>query len=121
MNNCVEKKKKKITQLMVHLYRTTHYTNVSVWVAPGRGIGRSLEEVWLYYFETGDRFSPLQFPEFETAIAVGVHSGYIFVLSKILLEAQPISPSHFLTSQKHLPIFYNGQALLGIWGKTNSQ
>lgn len=58
---------------MVHLNRTTHCAKVSVGVAPGRITGRSMEEVWLFYFEVGDNFFFLQLSLTEISTAWRVH------------------------------------------------
>lgn len=69
---------------MVHLNRTTHCTKVSVGVAAGRVVGRSMEEVWLFYFEAGDKFFLLQLPLIEITTAWRVHRHYTFDLDKLL-------------------------------------
>lgn len=70
--------------VMVHLNRTTHCTKVSVGAAPGRVIGRSMEEVWRFYFEAVDKFFLLQLPLIEISTAWRVHSYYTFDLGKLL-------------------------------------
>lgn len=68
---------------MVHLNRTTHCTKVSVGVAPGKVTGRSMGEVWLFYFEAGDKFFLLQF-QIEITTAWRVRRYYTFDLGKLL-------------------------------------
>lgn len=64
--------------------RNTHCTKVSVGVAPGRVIGRSMEEVQLFSFEAGDKFFLFQLPLIEITTAWRVHRYYTFHLGKLL-------------------------------------